>query len=310
MAKAREIPGLNCSSDAVESAAQVLRVRFDEMVGFRTSALDFSDIKGVHDMRVATRRLRSALRDFSPLLKKETLQPLKTDLKQIADALGAVRDQDVAIDTLERLRKKAKKEQVQEGIEKLIEERRARREPTQFDLTKALAETCINQLQKRFTVALKKAAGQKNSAQSIDFKQAGRNCIAASLQDFCDLSPSIYEPFNGKPLHRLRILAKRLRYAIELFAVCWNKRIRSFAKEIAKMQTFLGEIHDCDVQIEILSRRLCESEAGDKSEQKSIEWLLSELFKERTRNYRGALRLWSRWKERDFIERLGLMIEK
>ncbi len=60
MAKAKEIAGLDCAADALNWAAEVLRVRFDEVVGLRGAALDFSDIEGVHAMRVATKRLRSA----------------------------------------------------------------------------------------------------------------------------------------------------------------------------------------------------------------------------------------------------------
>ncbi|MFN2390604.1 MAG: CHAD domain-containing protein [Pyrinomonadaceae bacterium] len=80
MAKAKEITGLDCAASAMEWAAEVLRVRFDEVVNLRDSALDFSDIEGVHSMRVATRRLRSALRDFTPLMDK---RPAKTSEKRI-----------------------------------------------------------------------------------------------------------------------------------------------------------------------------------------------------------------------------------
>jgi CHAD domain-containing protein len=47
-----------------------LRVRFDEVVNLRGAALDFRSIEGVHNMRVATRRLRSALRDYTPFMKQ------------------------------------------------------------------------------------------------------------------------------------------------------------------------------------------------------------------------------------------------
>ena len=68
MAKAREITGLDCEANAIECAAKILRARFEEVLEFRSAALDSEGIEGVHDMRVATRRLRSALRDFAYLL--------------------------------------------------------------------------------------------------------------------------------------------------------------------------------------------------------------------------------------------------
>jgi len=121
MAKAKEITGLDCAGGALEWAAEVLRVRFDEIIDLRGAALDFSDIEGVHGMRVATRRLRSALRDFMPLMNKRPSKRIRRELKQIADALGAVRDQDVAIVALEDLRAGAENELIKAGIERFLQ---------------------------------------------------------------------------------------------------------------------------------------------------------------------------------------------
>ncbi|MEP6901845.1 MAG: CHAD domain-containing protein [Actinomycetota bacterium] len=301
MAKANEIVGLDCTADATLRAAEVLRGRFEEVVNFRGAALGSDDIEAVHAMRVATRRLRSALRDFAPLLKKRPLKKINEDLKNMADALGTARDQDVAIAALEKLQAKAEKALVKEGIGKLIDERRARRTRTQLDLSEMLAVSVIKNLHEKFTAAIDEAAQKNNEANVVSFNQAGRVAVAARLQEFCDLSVSLYKPFEVKKLHKLRISAKRLRYAVELFANCWGKKIAPFAKEIAEMQSFLGEIHDADIWIEDLSERLCRNDAN---EIQANLWLLSEFVKDRTKNYRGALEFWSKWKNDRFIERL------
>ena len=54
-----------------------------------------TDPEGVHQARVATRRLRSDLRTFAPMLDEEWRVAARADLKVLADALGAVRDLDV-----------------------------------------------------------------------------------------------------------------------------------------------------------------------------------------------------------------------
>src|SRR5262245_34430700 len=64
------------------------------------------DVKGVHGMRTSTRRLRSTLRTFCPLLDGEWARPLEDELKWLAGLLGAVRDLDVLE---ERLRNAAGK---------------------------------------------------------------------------------------------------------------------------------------------------------------------------------------------------------
>ncbi len=313
MAKAKEITGLDCAADALEWAATVLHVRFDEVIELRGAALDFSDIEGVHQMRVATRRLRSALRDFLPLLKKRPLKRVRKNLKEIADVLGAVRDQDVAILALEHLQAAAIdqiSEQIKEGIEKLLEERRAVRERAQTNLIQTLDADDLAKLQRDCTAALDKAVRKNKRKRVVSFSEAGREAVTASLRELCDLGACVYEPFNVEKLHEMRIAAKRLRYAVELFTACWGDSIAPFAVEIAQMQSFLGEVHDCDVWLENLSVRMRKRQNGavTGSEHKAAVWLLSEFIKTRTKNYRAALKLWSEWETTDFTERMQAII--
>jgi CHAD domain-containing protein len=240
------------------------------------------------------------------------MKKVKRDLKRVADALGAARDQDVAIVALERLQSEAKDEQIKTGVGKLIEERRATRERAQLDLMETLAVTAIEDLQTRFTAAINEATKQKKSARVVSFNEAGRAAVSESLREFCDLSRSLYEPFNIEELHELRIAAKRLRYAIELFTACWGEKMAPFAGEIAEMQSFLGEVHDADVWIDGLSERLraADDKTTESGERRTNVWLLSEFVKERTKNYRAALKLWSEWQKNDLIERMRVVVSK
>src|SRR5438067_8706302 len=104
MAKPKPIEGLNCEAEVIESAIKVLRVRFSEMLNFRGTVVSPEGVGGVHDMRVASRRLRSALRDFSGYFKKREQKPFSKRLKRLADALGNVRNEDVAIIALREIR--------------------------------------------------------------------------------------------------------------------------------------------------------------------------------------------------------------
>src|ERR1043165_9083003 len=103
MAKAKEIAGLDCAMRADDGIKLILRSRFEEMRSFSAAALDWSETEGVHDMRVASRRLRSAIKDFLPYLRRRKLRQSREDLRSVAQALGAVRDQDVALIALEKL---------------------------------------------------------------------------------------------------------------------------------------------------------------------------------------------------------------
>jgi CHAD domain-containing protein len=100
VAKAREIPGLSGDLAYGEAAARVIAVRSRELIDHSAGVLDVADIERVHDMRVATRRLRAALEIFMPCLPAGRGKAVLKEVKGLADALGERRDADVAIDLL------------------------------------------------------------------------------------------------------------------------------------------------------------------------------------------------------------------
>ena len=304
MAKAKEITGLDCGAQAVDWAAEVLRVRFVEVGELRSGALDFSEIEGVHAMRVATRRLRGAIRDFQPLLQKRPLRRIKKELKAIAHSLGAVRDEDVAVSALEKLRDAAPTEQIKDGIESFLNERCLRRDRARRDLTDTLAAARRSLLQSQFADSIKPKKQKRFS--EVTFDQAGRLAVGESLREFYRLGQNLYAPFAVGKLHEMRIAAKRLRYALELFTKCWGEKIEPFSEQIAEMQAALGEVHDCDVWIEALGERLRNEQA--KSSQGEL-WLLSKFIKKRTAKYRGALKIWGRWQAADFASTMQAVID-
>ena len=101
MAKARDIPGLHAGLSYREAAALTVAVRAQELFEQAEGVLDTSDIERVHDMRVASRRLRAVLEIYEPCFPRKALREVLTDVKALADALGERRDPDVHIAALE-----------------------------------------------------------------------------------------------------------------------------------------------------------------------------------------------------------------
>jgi len=125
VAKARPVPGFADAASFREAAARVVEVRTEEVFEHTEHVLDVTDIERVHDMRVATRRLRAALEIFAPCFpKKEHRRALK-EVKRLADVLGDRRDPDVAIAGFERVRD-ALGSAERSGINHLIDELRER----------------------------------------------------------------------------------------------------------------------------------------------------------------------------------------
>src|SRR6186997_1316943 len=101
MAKARPIEGLTSDDAYAAAGAKIVAVRAREVADHSQNVLDVTDIERVHDMRVATRRLRAALEIFEPCFPAERLDESLREVKAIADALGERRDADVTIAALE-----------------------------------------------------------------------------------------------------------------------------------------------------------------------------------------------------------------
>ena len=100
MAKAKPIPDLSAEDSYAEAAATIVSVRAGELTENAQGVLDTGDIERVHDMRVATRRLRAALEIFEPCFPAEPYGEALVEVKRLADALGERRDRDVAIAAL------------------------------------------------------------------------------------------------------------------------------------------------------------------------------------------------------------------
>ncbi len=127
MAKAEDID-VTPDEPFRRAAAQTVRVRARELFDQAAGVLDTRDIERVHDMRVASRRLRAVLEIFAPCFPQAEFRGVLKDVKQLADALGERRDPDVHIDALKAFSKSlaaANKPGVARLIQEL-EERQAR----------------------------------------------------------------------------------------------------------------------------------------------------------------------------------------
>ena len=308
MARAKKIVDVDCDTPAGEMIQRVLRQRLEEMCASRGKALDWSDPEGVHKMRVASRRLRCALADFKPYLCRASL-PRKR-LKAIAGALGAVRDEDVALQALENLEAKVDGK-VAQGIAAILAERSRRRLQERAALAQAISKSSIAEFQEAFLARLAAAvgsSGRPGTSKETSFRQVGVEVISHRLKELIIGSECIYEPMSVKKLHRMRILAKRLRYAVELFAPQRAGEFKPVAKEIARLQTSLGGLHDCDVWIADIGARLRSDMAEDNKNDpccpEAALWLLTHFVKERTDHYRDALVRWQEWQANNFLANL------
>jgi CHAD domain-containing protein len=139
VAKARDIPGLHAELSYREAASRTVAVRARELFDHADGVLDTSDIERVHDMRVATRRLRAVLEIYEPCFPRKQLRAALEDVKALADALGERRDPDVQLAQLEEFAA-AVKPADHPGVELFVERVRSEQGSANEALGAAIAE--------------------------------------------------------------------------------------------------------------------------------------------------------------------------
>lgn len=236
-----ELTSRATSGDVVRAAvaASVVRlIAHDPVV-----RLD-SDPEGVHQARVATRRLRSDLRTFRSIVEPAWASSLRDELGWLAQILGDVRDGDVQ---LERMRRAVARlpDSSRQGAERVLAALAVQREAAHEALLEALRSDRYVALLDRLVTASNKpelAGGAELSA---------RNALPALVRSPWRSLEKRVEALGKTPtddeLHDIRVRTKRVRYAAEAVAPIVGKRARLFAATAADLQEVLGDLNDAIV---------------------------------------------------------------
>jgi CHAD domain-containing protein len=162
VARARPIPGFAESASFAEAAARTVEVRAGEVFEHASGVTDVSDIERVHDMRVATRRLRAALEVYAPCFPKREHRRALKQVKALADSLGERRDRDVAIAGFERA-KRALTPAERPGVASLVDELRSEQAAANDVVAAAVERIAADGLHERL-LALAAAAAAAGAA--------------------------------------------------------------------------------------------------------------------------------------------------
>lgn len=162
MARAQEIPGITADATFGEAAASAVAVRAGEVFALSGSVLDMSDIEGVHDMRVATRRLRAAMEVYAPAFPRKAYEAALADVKALADDLGARRDPDVAIEELQKI-ESGLAEEDRPGVDSLVASLSARQAKGNERLAARLELVAETKLEQRLISLSEMARGSRRT---------------------------------------------------------------------------------------------------------------------------------------------------
>jgi CHAD domain-containing protein len=147
VARARDVE-LDCEAPFAAAAARVIGARAEEVFAQASGVLEVGDPEPVHDMRVATRRLRAALEIFEPCFPRKRRRKALKRVKALADALGGRRDIDVEIELLEGVAAELQGSD-HEALQRLLEGMREEQRSANEDLETFVTAKRMKKLRRR-----------------------------------------------------------------------------------------------------------------------------------------------------------------
>lgn len=216
----------------------------DQVIGVLTD----DDIEYVHRMRVASRRLRTALQLFKGYLPGDHAEVWRHAFKAITRSLGSARDLDIQIQFIEEEYRSLFEKRYQPGYKRLLLRLKQQRSKAQQKINQAIQRLQENQTLEAIRTLLEIPSDDQNQDPPSLFEFAfGR--INHALADFLSYQEEIQLPDNSDKLHAMRIAGKHLRYTLEIFSSLYGNSLTPFIETMKGIQDQLGEIHDCDVWI-------------------------------------------------------------
>ena len=254
-----ERPGISPDDTMIEAAHKTFAFHFQRMLYHEPGTRLGEDIEELHDMRVATRRMRAAFRVFEQYLDMKQLKSLLKGLRRTGKRLGAVRDLDVFWEKTQRHLDGLPPEQ-QTGLESLHEAWEAERKKKRKKMLDYLDSERYAQFNRDFAQFLQApdtgelpSLTKKGEAIPRRLRHVAPMIIYERVADVLAYDEWVTRPdVPLNRLHRLRIAAKRLRYTLEFFEEALAPQTKDLIKEMKKLQDHLGDLQDAMVASELL----------------------------------------------------------
>jgi CHAD domain-containing protein len=283
----------------IDAARQVAERQGAELRSWQKAVRKGKDPEAVHQMRVATRRLRAALRALQGHVAAR--RGLREKLRWLAGRLGEVRDHDVILALVRSQRLPAAAADERARLVDLAAKLESRRRKAQAKLTAALMRKRYGKLLDDLDTFAKRPRGL-GAEEPIAARVLAE--VSERLGETIARSPGMTDATpSPEALHALRIDCKRLRYALEFHAAACGFSYDAERRLAREMQDVLGEIHDRD----LLAQWLDEGKGAFRG---SWPVLTARLAAERARLFRRFLRQRRAWRARTTPEPLMAPLEE
>jgi CHAD domain-containing protein len=199
------------------------------------------DGHGVHQARVASRRLREAVPVLAAGLKKTRAGKARNKIRRITRALGAIRELDVTIGLLDELarRNTLPRLALEQVRAQVLQEQQRRR------------ETMLERMERVDVTKLERRLRSLGEALAAAEAEPWRERLGARLLKRSKLLGAAVDEaghmYDADRLHKVRIAAKKLRYSLEIAGETGIAAARQPVRTIKRAQDTLGRLHDLQV---------------------------------------------------------------
>ncbi len=203
------------------------------------------DAETVHDLRVSIRRFNQALVIFKPCFDRRQVKKIRRCLRKIMVVAGEVRDCDIALEYLS-----GQRSHELAGIEGELQRSRRR---VSGRLLVALEDWVRRKTSSKWRTALQ-PVDHAEELPCYDLRAAAPEATRKIAKEFFRSGDrSSAAGASAAELHHVRIVAKKFRYTLELFAPCYGPAVAGWLDRMATLQSVLGRINDCRTVRRILA---------------------------------------------------------
>lgn len=207
-----------------------------------------NDVEGVHQMRVALRRMRSAMTIFAEHMP--SADDLKAELKWLATILGEARDLDVFLqETLPPMREQL----AHPGLEKLEKNANRARQAAHKAVSAALDSQRYQRLLLRLGIWIEQATAGTHATPLDEFASS----ILQKRHRRLRKHGKRWHEMSAEERHAARIAAKKLRYAAEFLSSLYpEEKTRPHLRRLTRLLGILGNLNDMAVTGRLIDRLL------------------------------------------------------
>jgi len=225
-----------------------LQAQFNQMLLHDPGTRLGRDSEALHQMRVATRRMRALFRAVRSFLDPEWTQKIRKEVGWIGSLLGEVRDWDVLLESLQKEGLDLNS-QDERGFALIISTFQEERSLARARLLEGLGNDRYLNLLNVLEDSLRHLPFQPDHPTMVDLARKA----FVKLEKYVE---STQGRFPKEELHHIRILVKRARYTVELAAPFLKKSAKRFLQQAKLLQEVLGQHQDALVaEKQLLSQR-------------------------------------------------------